>query len=114
MRFMKLINCKKEIFINLQEEFKWSNFLQSNEIYELQVSRNNYLFCERLALVENEEVVGLAVINYAKKWRYFKQAFLIHGPLLKNGNSEPAVSASYKTHRRACPHQKGTFINDTS
>lgn len=96
MRFMKLINCKKEIFINLQEEFKWSNFLQSNEIYELQVSRNNYLFCERLALVENEEVVGLAVINYAKKWRYFKQAFLIHGPLLKNGNSEQRYQQAIK------------------
>lgn len=64
---MKLVNCKKETFLSLQTGLEDTNFLKSNEMYELQVARNNYLFTERLAFVEDEKVIGLTIINYRRK-----------------------------------------------
>lgn len=68
---MKIISATASEFLAAQEAFLTSNILQSHQIAELQEERNHYNKVERLLFLEDEQVIGLAVVDYRKKWKYF-------------------------------------------
>lgn len=79
---MKIISATASEFLAAQEAFLTSNILQSHQIAELQEERNHYNKVERLLFLEDEQVIGLAVVDYRKKWKYFQEALVIQGPVL--------------------------------
>ncbi|CAM4077972.1 peptidoglycan branched peptide synthesis protein [Streptococcus penaeicida] len=79
---LTISSVSKEDFLFWQEKIATANFLQSNEIFELQTERQNFLDTQRLAFLKDGQIVGLAIVNYRKKWRFFKEALLVQGPIL--------------------------------
>ncbi len=79
-------------FLEIQESFSSSNFLQSLPIFNLQTERNRYLAVEKVIILEQGQVVGLAVINYVRLWRFFKKAIVVQGPVLQFANHEQTVA----------------------
>ncbi|MGT2932688.1 peptidoglycan bridge formation glycyltransferase FemA/FemB family protein [Streptococcus catagoni] len=87
---MEIINVKETEFIKVQENFRSSNFLQSNQIFEIQRERGKFQLVERLLFIKDEKIVGLAVINYRRKWKIFTEALLVQGPVLNYSKSDIA------------------------
>lgn len=90
---MKIISATASEFLVAQEAFLTSNILQSHQIAELQEERNHYNKVERLLFLEDEQVIGLAVVDYRKKWKYFQEALVIQGPVLDYSNPSLVVQA---------------------
>lgn len=79
---LTISSVSKEDFLFWQEKIATANFLQSNEIFELKTERQNFLDTQRIAFLKDGQIVGLAIVNFRKKWRFFKEALLVQGPLL--------------------------------
>ncbi|MEQ9810917.1 lipid II:glycine glycyltransferase FemX [Streptococcus jiangjianxini] len=78
-----------------QENYDNANFLQSSEISQLQEERHNFVKVERLLFVENNNIVGQAILNYRRKYKVFTEALVVQGPLLNyqnQGQVEAAIS----------------------
>lgn len=90
---MRILNASAAEFLDAQEKFDSSNFLQSNQIYELQQERNRFLLTERLLILNDNEIVGLAIVNYRKKWKFFKEAIIVQGPVLDYSNITLVINA---------------------
>lgn len=74
IRHQKKCFCDIESeFLAAQEAFLTSNILQSHQIAELQEERNHYNKVERLLFLEDEQVIGLAVVDYRKNGNISKK-----------------------------------------
>lgn len=81
---IKLID--EQTYQETQFNYTNSNFLQSSEIAKIQKERHNFLDVHQIQFLSNNKVVGQAIINYQKRFRFFKEAIIIQGPLLDYTN----------------------------
>lgn len=90
---MKIKLASPEAYRSTQENYPSSNFLQSAEISQLQEARQNFVKVERLLFIENEQVVGQALVNYRRKMKFFTEALVVQGPLLDFDNQQQVAKA---------------------
>jgi len=64
---MEIIHASESDFSYFQEKLPTANFLQSIEISHLQKVRGKFIETEALCFKDDDQVVGLAVVNYRKK-----------------------------------------------
>lgn len=67
---------------NTQITAKCANFLQSAEMAKLQESQDHIKKVEALVFERDGLRVGQTIVVYKKRFRIFKKALLLHGPLL--------------------------------
>lgn len=72
-------------FTQTQENYKTSNFLQSSQMAYIQQKRNRFN-CVTLGIFDNDELIGQCLVLYRKKAHLFKEAIILHGPLLDYSN----------------------------
>ncbi|NEW62502.1 peptidoglycan bridge formation glycyltransferase FemA/FemB family protein [Granulicatella sp. zg-ZJ] len=77
-----------EIYKQSQLNYSTSNFLQSTEIASTQLERRNFLDSQRVVFEKNGHVIGQAIINIRKRYRFFKEAIILQGPLLDYTNMD--------------------------
>ncbi|NQL61339.1 peptidoglycan bridge formation glycyltransferase FemA/FemB family protein [Streptococcus suis] len=72
-------------FTQTQENYKTSNFLQSSQMASIQQKRKRFNSVT-LGIFDNGELIGQCLVLYRKKARLFKEAIILHGPLLDYSN----------------------------
>lgn len=71
-----------------EQNFACENFFQTADYYEFQIKRGFNLDNELVLFYEGETVIGGAYITYRKKFKFFKEAIVIEGPLFDYTNKD--------------------------
>lgn len=71
-----------DTYIQTQNNYESSNFMQSGQLAKIQVARQNFKKTECLLFEEGTTVVGQAVVNYSPYMKFFTHALISNGPLL--------------------------------
>lgn len=75
-----------ETYKNEINKYNVNNFLQSAAMAQMQTERQNFDKTQCILIYDNNHVVGHAVINYRKRYYFFKEALIIQGPLFDYNN----------------------------
>lgn len=87
---IQIKEISKEQFLNMQYDYSSSNFQQSVQMYNVQKKRNHLYDIALIGIYNNNVPIGQSVVLYKKIYKFFKEAIIIHGPLMNYDNLNEA------------------------
>lgn len=71
-----------EEYKKYQSNFETENFIQYAQYFQVQKNRKKYSDINLILFYEGDKVVGTSIVVFRKKFRFFKEAMILHGPVL--------------------------------
>ena len=72
-----------EVFEQRQESFTSANFLQTRQMAEVHQQRSVFEEVFFISWTEGDEWIAQGLVGIRRRFRFFKEAVMIQGPLLK-------------------------------
>lgn len=76
-----------------QEDFICANFVQTAQMFQMQDNLDHFADYEQIGLYSGDKLIGQSNIFYRTRHKFFREALLLHGPLLNYDNEEQVVES---------------------
>lgn len=80
-------------FQQKQADFPSANFLQTAQMGQVHLKTGRFFAQDHLLIKDGDQLIGQARVLYRKRYKFFTEAILLHGPLLDFNQTEQALAA---------------------